>query len=92
MFILKSLDGLTELTQCETPCEAIEKADALWIGSGGNVKITDGEGRDYSPDQFRAVYNTQSGPTTSGRIIAGSLGRLRANPISISLGDKRARL
>jgi len=56
MFIVKSLDGSIELSECDKPRRAIEKAGSLWIRTGGYAKISDAQGRDYTPDQFRSVY------------------------------------
>lgn len=57
MFTVKSLDGSVELSRCESARHAIEKAGALWISTGGCVKISDAKGNDYTPDQFRSAYD-----------------------------------
>jgi len=59
MFIVKSLDGAIEFTQCESPERILETAGALWISTGGCVKISDSSGRDYTPDQFLTAYDTR---------------------------------
>jgi len=79
MFVIKSINDEQELAHCESQAEVLEKASALWISTGGRIKIIDTALREFSLDEFKAAV-TPKMPSAPRIEEEGLHGEPRQNP------------
>jgi len=73
MFTIKNLNDEKQLAQCESRTEVLEKAEALWISTGGRIKIVDNASKEFSLDEFKAAI-TRNPPSFSSATAEDSRG------------------